>query len=215
MRFLSFFSAFCVAAATRSVIIGDSLFRSGIEFLEGPASPLADWLTEWAGHDIENHALVGASVEGGWVESIRDQYRDLEKQPVITTLIMDGGGNDICSHRSDCEIMNDVCRSVIDHSVVMIQEIMEEAIRDGVRNILYLGPYYVPGLEAAADYACPRLMAACEATDSHFVNPLINATNDKPLHLLLGDDGLHPTTESYKILAQMIWTQKMRFNIPI
>jgi len=205
MRLLSFLSILCVAMATRSVIIGDSLFWSGA----GP-SPLVEWLSEWAGHEIENHAMDGASLE-----SIRDQYQHLEKRPVITTLIMDGGGSELVNYRSDCEAMNEACRSILDRSVDIAKTIMDEAIRDGVDIILYLGPYSIPGLEDASEYASPRLMSICEATSCYFVDPLLNITTDKPLHLDLAADGIQPTPDAYKILAKMIWAQKMRFNIPI
>lgn len=205
MRLLSFLSILCVAMATRSVIIGDSLFWSGAD-----PSPLVEWLSEWAGHEIENHAMDGASLE-----SIQIQYQHLEKQPVITTLIMDGGDSDMIHHRSDCEAMNEICRSVVEQCVDIAQEIVDEAIRDGVENILFLGPYSIPGLEAASVYASARLMSMCESTSCYFVDPLLNVTTNKPLHLNLGADGVQPTTDACKILAKMIWTQKMRFNIPI
>ena len=72
--------------ATRSVIIGDSMFWSGWLFFGGQPSPLSKWLETWSGHSIENHALVGASLENGWVKSIRAQYDSLNKQPNITTI---------------------------------------------------------------------------------------------------------------------------------
>ena len=71
----------------RTVIIGDSMYWSGMLFFGGQPSPLSKWLETWSGHPIENHALVGASLEEGWIKSIRTQYLELNKQPPITTLI--------------------------------------------------------------------------------------------------------------------------------
>lgn len=200
------------AVVTRSVIIGDSMFWSGMLFFGGQPSPLAKQLEVYAGHSIENHALVGASLEQGWVKSIRDQYTQLNKQPNITTLIMDGGGNDVVSHRGDCEKFNKACIDMINHATGIAASILEDAHKDGIQYVLYLGFYYLKGLEEAADYAAPLMNQTCaNATiDCHYIDPRANITSS-----MIGPDGLHPTEEGYKILAELIWNVKTANNIPI
>jgi lysophospholipase L1-like esterase len=205
--------------ATRSVIIGDSMFWSGWLFFGGQPSPLSKWLETWSGHSIENHALVGASLENGWVKSIRAQYNDLNKQPNITTLIMDGGGNDVISHRSDCEKFNTNCVSMINNSLNIAQGIFNSSYYDGISNILYLGFYYLPGLEKAADYANPMLNEICKnaTVNCHFIDPRYNSTTGTglPTPAMLGPDGMHPNDAGYKLLAEMIWDVKLNNSIPI
>ena len=203
----------------RSVIIGDSMFWSGWLFFGGQPSPLSKWLETWAGHSIENHALVGASLENGWVKSIRAQYDSLNKKPNITTLIMDGGGNDVISHRGDCEQFNNACVSMINNSLSIAAGLFNSAYQDGVYNILYLGFYYLPGLDRAADYANPALAEICKnaTVNCHFIDPRYNATTGTglPTPAMLGPDGLHPNEDGYKLLASMIWNVSVNHSIPI
>jgi len=220
MKFATLLPLFFTSClATRSVIIGDSMFWSGWLFFGGQPSPLAKWLETWAVHSIENHALVGASLEDGWVKSIRSQYDSLNKQPTITTLIMDGGGNDVMSHRSDCEKFNDACIQMINHSLSIAQGIFESAKQDYISDILYLGFYYLPGLEFAADYANPKLNQICSDAEinCYFVDPRHNDTTGTGLKTpeMLGSDGLHPNEQGYKILAEMIWNKKLEYNVLI
>jgi len=61
-----------------------------------PSLPLLPYyLQEWAGHDIENIAIVGSSLHEGWTKSIPQEYAELDKTVMPTTIIMDGGGNDV------------------------------------------------------------------------------------------------------------------------
>jgi lysophospholipase L1-like esterase len=204
----------------RSVIIGDSMYWSGWLFWGGQPSPLSKDLETWAGHSIENHALVGASLEEGWVKSIPQQYRELNKVPTITTLIMDGGGNDIISHRSDCEAYNPKCVSTIDQCVDLASQIFVEAGKDGITSILYLGFYYLSGLTQAVDEGNTRMGALCHnQTDlnCYFIDPRYNETTKTGLKTpeMLGPDGLHPNEKGYEILARMIWEKAQEYNVTI
>lgn len=188
--------------------------------MECSPSPLAKWLATWAGHDIEDYALVGASLEEGWIKSIPAQYRDVHKSPVITTLIMDGGGNDAKSHEDDCRQFNDACKAMIHEAATLARGVLQAAHEDGIRHIIYLGFYYLPGLERVVDYADGIIHEACEnatAVECHFVDPRWNATTRTGLQTpeLLGSDKVHPTELGYKILASMIWDTKLRWNIPM
>lgn len=208
-----------LSTAIRIVIIGDSMFWSGTPFFGGQPSPLAKWLEYWSGHSIENHALVGASLGDGWVKSIEAQYRDLEKQPNISTLIMDGGGNDVISHRRDCESWNDACRETVNRSLGIAKMVLEKAYTDGVEHVLYLGFYHLKGLEEVADYADVQMALICDEApvECHFVDPRYNATTGTglPTPQMLGDDGVHPTPEGYKLLAKMVWDTAAQYNITL
>jgi len=208
-----------VKCSNRTVIIGDSMFWSGWMYFGGQPSPLAKWLETWSGHKIENHALVGASLDEGWVKSIRTQYKELKKQPNITTLIMDGGGNDVMSHRQDCQAWNQNCINMIDKSMGIAANILASAAQDGVSNVLYLGFYYLEGLKNATDYADVHVAEICQnaTVNCYFIDPRYNATTQQGLNTpsMLGSDKIHPNEEGYKILAEMIWNTALDHNIPI
>ena len=216
----------CTPATTipteyRSVIIGDSMFWSGMPFFGGEPSPLSKWLETWAQHPIENHALVGASLEDGWIKSIRAQFQDLVFSPPITTLIMDGGGNDVISHRKACEAMTQECTQTIDTAITIAKDIWSQAAQKNIRHVLYLGFYDIPGLDAAADLANPLMQQACASAplDCHFIDPRYRNDTEHSHGLkipeMLGPDNLHPTQEGYKVLAELIWNTKTFYNITI
>jgi lysophospholipase L1-like esterase len=85
--------------------------------------------------------------------------------------------------------------------------------------VLYLGFYYLQGLERAADYADAKMATLCaEAPVScFFIDPRYNATTGTGLQTpqMLGGDGIHPTPEGYKVLAQMIWDTALHQNITL
>jgi lysophospholipase L1-like esterase len=104
-------------------------------------------------------------------------------------------------------------------SIGIAQTIFQDAHTDGISNILYLGFYYLPGLERAADYANPKLKRVCEEApvDCYFIDPRYNETTGKGLQTpkMLGSDHIHPNEEGYKILASMIWNVSVMYNATI
>lgn len=209
---------FHFVSSYRTVIIGDSMFKSGFWSLS-ENSRLVNRLIQLSGHDIENHAKIGASLHAGWVESIQEQFQNIEEKYTVDTLIMDGGGNDVLSHRRDCEAFNDDCVVYINKSIVIAEEIFQEANREGIINLIYLGFYYLPGLEKAVDFADDLLHRYCTDSKIHcfFVDPRYNETSGTGLKTpdLLGNDRIHPNQEGYELLANMIWNISVLHNITI
>lgn len=197
------------AIAVRTVIIGDSMFWSGPLFWGGQPSPLSRWLESRAGHSIENHARVGASLTEGWVESIPHQYQGVALRDTITTIIMDGGGNDIMSNRHDCEAWNTACQRTINASIAIATSLLDTIRHDGIDHVVYLGFYHLPGLETAADEASVRMHSLCSG-NCHFIDPRNNITL-----AMIGPDGVHPTEEGYRVLATMIWEESSVHGITI
>lgn len=203
---------------SRSVIIGDSMYKSGMPFFSGYPSPLAKWLETWAGHSIENNALVGASLESGWVKSIRQQFESLSYSKPLTTIVMDGGGNDVMSHKSDCLKFNEACQQMLQNCQQIAQSIITDARTKGVQNILYLGFYGLEGLEESAKRGNQLISEVCrEKEKCYFVNPLYNATTGKGLKVpeMLGSDKLHPNEEGYELLAEMLWNVTVKEGIKL
>lgn len=69
--------------------------RFRIDYISPFLSSSLSLLQEWAGHSIENIAIVGSSLHEGWTKSIPQEYAELDKTVMPTTIIMDGGGNDV------------------------------------------------------------------------------------------------------------------------
>ena len=208
----------------QSVIIGDSLFRSGFPFLPGTPSPLSQSLESFCGHPIENHALVGASLESGYIKSIRQQFDSLWTSPSssFTTIIMDGGGNDVMSHKNACLQYNTECQNVVQNSVRIAETILDDASVRGVRTVVYLGFYYLKGLEKTIRVGNKDIGDLCDSYRNtsfscFFVNPAYNETTGQGLRTpqMIGSDGIHPNEEGYKLLANMIWNVTIQYNITV
>ena len=189
-------------SARSTIIIGDSLFWSGSVWGGGRPSPLSQHLETWAGHPIENHARVGAALEDGWIKSIPSQFHDLPSDKTIPTLIMDGGGNDLMIHRQDCRTLSSECTAQIDRCGGIVESILQDSKH--ITNLVYLGFYYLPEFSPdVIDYANEAFQARCSnqsIVSCWFVDP---RSSMQAWHV--GNDGVHPTEEGYRILAQQVW----------
>lgn len=204
----------------RTVVIGDSMFWSGPLFYGGQPSPLVVRLETLLGYSVETHAAVGASLESGWVRSIRDQYDALDKKhpSPISTLVMDGGGNDVISHRRACEDGNPECDAILEAVGRIVLSILEDAGSAGIPAIMYLGVYDLPQLEKTVEKGNALLRRLCETvnvTRCCFVDPRYNATTGLGIVVpgMIGPDGVHPTQEGYERLADAIYARGQECEI--
>jgi hypothetical protein len=95
-------------------------------------------------------------LEDGLVQSIPDQYASISKDPVPMTVIMDGGGNDVLSVLDDCLAFNNRCRQKIDKALDIAENLLKQMDKDGVAHVIYMGPFYLPGLKKAVNYGTNR-----------------------------------------------------------
>lgn len=129
------------------------------------------------------------------------------RSPLLRTLIMNGGGNDVLFDCPDEE--RPLCEDFIAVEVVpRLSELWEEARADGVEHILYMGLYHLPswGMGAAlSEVIDPATEVLAEAAAHHdviFIDP--RATFDQhPEYLFV--DGLHPSPAGAQALGEMIW----------
>lgn len=189
-------------------IIGDSLFSGG--------STIPSLLENWSGHSIWNFAKVGASLQNGYVESIPSQYNRMTQtasteQVCMKTIIMDGGGNDVFSRKADCQVLNERCKDTIATATTIVAGMLENMETNEVDQVLYLGFYYLQGLNKAVDYGMEMMAGVCHP-DAVVPCFLVDPRN---LSLSLGWDGIHPTEEGYRRLATAIWDKALEYQIPI
>lgn len=68
----------------------------------------------------------------GWTKSIPAQWReDVAKTPPPTTVIMNGGGNDVNSVRGDCEVFNGNCLRQINDAAAIGAKLLQQMHDDG------------------------------------------------------------------------------------
>ena len=157
--------------------------------------------------DIKNFATVGSSLQKGWVMSIPDQY-EKNKVQGTTTIIMDGGGNDVFSIKSDCTMVNDNCKTTLDLITLILKDLFAQMRSDGVEYIIYTGVYEITGLEQAIDYGCTKIGDVCKISEKCYFVDMRNET------INTGWDGVHPTNEGFVKIANRIWETKLDYNIP-
>lgn len=165
---------------------------------------------------LENFARIGAGMRDGWVEAIPAIYEANRRRPPLppaTTIVLDGGGNDVNSVRQDCvggpgESLTQACADTLDAVAALVHGLVRQMREDGTKHVLYMGFFYLKGFEAAVDYGNERVLDFCQPSNHCFFVDLRNVT------VSVGWDGMHPTPESYHDIAQAIWDTKLRYDVP-
>ena len=198
------------------VTVGDSIFA-----LSGD---LQDFLESYAGETFRRYTLSGAELKGGIIATdIYAQYEMAKSDnPNIDTIVMDGGGNDILIPAialfdpNNCKTqwyqfgrLSSRCKNFIDDIYVDAVNLLNDMDADGVDNVIYLGYYYtknglflLDSMEEAVDYGDLRLSQACRnsSVNCQFIDP---RSSIRDSNIII--DGIHPTKEGSRKLANLIW----------
>ncbi len=194
------------------ITIGDSIFD-----LNGV---IEDTLYSYAGQTFRNYTKSGAELSGGALATAIDmQYADAKsKDSNITTILMDGAGNDIlipatlfdpygCRTQWYRWNISSRCVSLIEDQYVTAVNLLNQMAADGVDNVVWLGYYELPrgnaNLTQALNYGDAYLEYACEVAGNancQFVDP----RGTIPASQVLSDN-IHPTPEGSVNLANQIW----------
>jgi len=191
---------------------GDSIFDlNGVIQTELEAS---------AGETFRDYTTSGAKMSGGSLApAVDEQYASANAvNPDITTIVMNGGGNDIlipaltfdqyrCKTTWYRKNLSDKCKNLIHDIYVTGVNLLDQMDADGVESIVYLGYYELPrgktNLNQAVNYGDLYLGDACEVgttANCTFVDPrgTIPASD-------VESDDLHPTVNGSVTLAGQIW----------
>jgi len=198
MKHLFILFGLSVCYANSMKIFGDSILVSD--------SPIQKDLETWSGVQMQNYATVGAGLQPGWVISIPEEY-ERNRDPVPETILMDGGGNDINSARSECTSFSKSCQETVDKLVNIADDLITRMRNDGVQNIIYNGFYYIPEFRQVIDYGTEEIKKVCRIEKRCFFVDLRNITIER------GWDGMHPVTQGYHDIAKEIWKTKLQHNI--
>jgi len=106
--------------------------------------------------------------------------------------------------------MDDACKQQINEAVNIGADLLAKMHTDGVAHVIWMGFFYIGGLEEAVDYGFEAVKTACEAAEIH-----CEVADLRDLEIPRGFDGVHPTEEGYKMLAQRIWDVKLDNKIPV
>jgi lysophospholipase L1-like esterase len=194
------------------ITLGDSIFD-----LNGV---IQDTLESYAGETFRDYTQSGAELSGGALAtSVEKQYADAKSTDAnITTIVMDGGGNDIlipamlfdpygCRTKWYRWNISSSCRGLIEDQYVNAVNLLNQMNNDGVSDVIWLGYYELPrdnaNLTKALNYGDDLLGYACDiATNANcqFVDP----RGTVPASQVESDD-IHPTPAGSVNLANQIW----------
>ncbi|MFN3579972.1 MAG: SGNH/GDSL hydrolase family protein [Pseudomonas sp.] len=197
------------------ITIGDSIFALSGEIQQN--------LQAAAGQTFRQYTVSGSYLSGGFfATSIVDQYAIARSDNAdITTVVMDGGGNDILfpvilfdPHQCKTEWyrfgrLSSKCQAFIDDIYIEAVTFLNEMEADGVENVIYLGYYYtknglfrLASLKEAIDYGDQALARACanSTVNCTFVDPRSSIVNKDIIF-----DGIHPNSTGSRKIADLIW----------
>ena len=177
-----------------TIMIGDSLFANDL---------IKNQLEEWGNTQIDNLALIGSQFHEGWIESIPSQYFNyIKSNSIPDTIIMNGGGNDILSRKTDCISFNKNCIKRINEITSILDLFFKKINNDGVLNVIYLGPYYLQKLEKTINYGTDKISEICQKAELN-----CNFVDIRNKTIPLSIDNLHPNDDGYILLADELWNE--------
>jgi len=217
------------------VMLGDSIFAlSGEE---------TEFLEDLSGHTYRTYYESGAQMgdpknddiySSGCdlfanVPTIPEQYENAKNDdPNISTIIYDGGGNDVLLGASDVcsasypngQISAD-CYRVIDYVESINNALWADMAADGVETIVQQGYYYAADkdLWVVAEIFQNRTISEWNAFKANhpevqmvYVDPRPSFDRNQADSYTIYD-GIHPTTDSSEILANLLWDAMVANNI--
>lgn len=172
-----------------------------------------------AGQTFRDYTTSGAEIEGGSAApSVYDQYASANAaNPDITTVIMNGGGNDIlipamlfdpygCRTHWWRRNISSSCKNLVHNTRVHQVNLLDQMANDGVNNVVYLGYYETPrsnaNLTQAINYGDDHLILGCNSTIANCT--MVDPRGTVPASQVGGDD-IHPTVEGSQNLAAQLW----------
>lgn len=191
------------------VILGDSIFAMSDDermFLE-----------ELSGERYRYYPRVGAQMEGGPIITIPEQYDKAIAEGPIRTVLLDGGGNDIligahfeCSAPYGGEL-SDKCYEVMDRVLAKAEALTVKAIQDGAQFSVFQSYYYIDNedLWQVTDVFLDKAEKFINELNAKY--PEVKIIYVDPREAFLGHpeyikwDGIHPTEEGSKVLADLFW----------
>lgn len=154
---------------------------------------------------LSREKLLDHSVQGAWMSQIRDQYL-AARAPKGSTVVFDGGGNDIFGNSWSCRnTPSDYCKDLVNRAVVTFSSMLDLMAQDEVKEVIFMGAHYPAkqnaGYNAVIDYTYPRIKEVCETRSfCHFVD-VRSLLKDGDLEW----DGIHPNTQGLNKLARAVY----------
>jgi len=171
-----------------------------------------------------DRSISGTQMVGGFLGApIPQQYaNENNSDGHVTTVIMDGGGNDVLLGQRSCidreaPPANQDCVKTITAAMAAAKTLLAKMADDGVENVVYFFYPHLPGgglggnkelSNKTLDYAIPLVKQTCEEAPLNCV--FVDSRG------LFGDapedfqDGIHPIVENNNKIAGAVWQAMQR-----
>jgi hypothetical protein len=157
---------------------------------------------------------VGGTLMGnGQIPGMFDMA--VAEDPVIDTVIMTGGGNDVLIGSASLCLSNpppaEACVTALNEVFGAAEQLIADMAAAGVKHVVYsFYPHLPPGFPSGAknetlDYAAPLVAEMCanaQGIECHFVD-IRDAFEGHPEYIAA--DAIHPTDAGSQVMADLIW----------
>lgn len=189
------------------VLIGDSILAMG---------GVKNELQRLSGEEYRSYYVGGSQLDEARSNNIPAEYdRAVSANPIIKTIILDGGGNDVqmgagSACRGSKTSVSAACKDALQAPLKSADKLFSAMRADGVENIIYLNYFYfqIADKLAAFDWMHDQMEILVKKHNGIVVDPMpfMNAG-------YAGPDGIHPNDEGSIMLAGLIWDAMLENNI--
>jgi len=153
------------------------------------------------------------SVSGDRIDDIIDQYHQSEGQhPSTSTVLLDGGGNDILQ---GCTDLPNLCPTEVAYAESRAVDLVNEMYADGVEDIVWFGYYNLEcggsyaKYNETVDYALDIVLPTLDSMGVYTVDlrlPFRDGNINNPVNCAyVSSDGLHPSAAGSYLMAEEVY----------
>lgn len=186
-------------------IIGDSIFDY--------SGDIRTVLKSLSGKGYKDRSVSGKKIDG-----VIDQYNTaIYYRPSLKTVIADGGGNDVLQGSADCESdpLTQGCVNTVNYVADRMEYLLEDMSSDGVDDCVWLGYYYLTGVEEekneALAFAYDLYPGILQGTSMSTF--LVDPRSGYDSNNWIKSDDIHPTWDGSVYLANQIWDVMVSNNL--
>lgn len=163
-------------------------------------------VTASGGQPYRRYAFPGTRMLSG---EIPDQYATAKREdPVIKTVVMTGGGNDIIQDsaiQSDCTTGGDLCKAQLEKIGKSLSDLWAQMSKDGVQDVIQVNYSSSAGDPIKDREANTKaLVDSCAAVPPPLRCHVLN-TDALITKSDLRSDGIHPTDEGYDRIGKAVF----------
>ncbi|HVW24420.1 MAG TPA: SGNH/GDSL hydrolase family protein [Polyangiaceae bacterium] len=206
----------CLKNSSEVVFLGDSYVNYDVAHPALQLLVAQDAVKDGAlmsGQAYRSYAVAGATMAAASLNMIPPQWPQAKAASAdITTVIMDGGGNDVLINNPQCKAAgseNDAtCKMVVANTVMAVGNLIDDFQKTGVGDLIYFFYPHAPvGGADISDYALGILQNSAKVlstpTFRMYVVDLVPLFDNHPEYYYI--DGIHANATGEQVIADAIY----------